>query len=56
MPEISPYLVDWPITAKCNLSCQHCRGMPETELSTERAKELISEIAERLGNFPGILL
>lgn len=41
-----PYFVDWAVTAKCNLSCRHCRGMPGGELSTERAKQLISEIAE----------
>lgn len=42
----SPYLVDWAITPKCNLSCRHCRGMAEEELSTERARKLIAEIAE----------
>jgi len=42
----SPYLVDWAITGKCNLSCRHCRGFPGGELSTERAKKLIAEIAE----------
>lgn len=42
----SPKLVDWAITPKCNLRCRHCRGMPEGELSTERAKRLIGEIAE----------
>jgi len=42
----SPYFVDWAITRNCNLSCRHCRGMPERELSTERAKKLIAEIAE----------
>jgi len=41
-----PHFVDWAITRKCNLSCRHCRGMPEEELSTERAKTLIAEIAE----------
>ena len=41
-----PHFVDWPITRRCNLSCRHCRGMPEVELSTDRAKELIGEIAE----------
>jgi len=39
-------LVDWAITEKCNLSCEHCRGFPKGELSTERAKRLIAEIAE----------
>jgi len=42
----SPYLVDWAITPKCNLNCQHCRGFPEGEISTERASRLIAEIAE----------
>ena len=41
-----PYFVDWAITGKCNLSCRHCRGMPKSELSTERARRLIAEIAE----------
>jgi len=42
----SPYFVDWAITSKCNLSCKHCRGFPQGEVSTERAKKLIAEIAE----------
>ncbi len=42
----SPYLVDWAITSKCDLSCRHCRGFPEGEISTARARDLISEIAE----------
>lgn len=42
----SPHFIDWPITGKCNLSCRHCRGMPKGELSTERAKTVIAEIAE----------
>ena len=42
----SPYFVDWAITGKCNLSCRHCRGVPESELSTERARKLTAEIAE----------
>ena len=42
----SPHFIDWPITGKCSLSYRHCRGMPEEELSTERAKTLIAEIAE----------
>ena len=41
-----PHFVDWAITAKCNLSCRHCRGFSEGELSTERARKLIAEIAE----------
>ena len=42
----SPYLVDWAMTGKCNLHCRHCRGMTQGELSTERARKLITEIAE----------
>lgn len=41
----SPYFVDWAITARCNLSCKHCRGFPKGEVSTERARKLIAEIA-----------
>ena len=40
-----PYFIDWAITARCNLSCKHCRGFPKGEVSTERAKKLIDEIA-----------
>jgi len=40
-----PYFIDWAITARCNLSCQHCRGFPGGEVSTERARKLIAEIA-----------
>ncbi len=42
----SPILIDWAITPRCNLSCRHCRGMAKGELSTERARELVAEIAE----------
>jgi radical SAM protein with 4Fe4S-binding SPASM domain len=41
-----PHMVDWAITGRCNLSCRHCRGVPEAELSTERASSLITEITE----------
>ena len=41
-----PYIVDWAVTGECNLSCRHCRGVPKSEISTERAKKLIDEIAE----------
>ena len=41
----SPYIIDWAITSKCNLSCRHCRGMASGEVSTERARDLIEEIA-----------
>ena len=40
-----PYFIDWAITARCNLSCRHCRGFPGGEVSTERARKLIDEIA-----------
>ncbi len=40
-----PKLVDWATTPKCNLNCRHCRGMAAGELSTERARKLIDEIA-----------
>lgn len=42
----SPHLVDWAITRECNLSCRHCRGVTEGELSTAEAKWLVAEIAE----------
>jgi AdoMet-dependent heme synthase len=41
----SPRLIDWAITPKCNLSCRHCRGMAQGELSTAKARSLIGEIA-----------
>jgi radical SAM protein with 4Fe4S-binding SPASM domain len=40
----SPHLVDWAITDKCNLNCEHCRGFPQGHVSNERARELIEEI------------
>lgn len=40
-----PHFIDWAITARCNLSCKHCRGFPKGEVSTERARKLIAEIA-----------
>ncbi|MDD4984618.1 MAG: radical SAM protein [Dehalococcoidales bacterium] len=46
MPQNSPRLIDWAITPKCNLSCRHCRGMSQGELSTARAQSLIGEIAK----------
>ena len=42
----SPFLIDWAISSECNLTCSHCRGFPTGEVSTERAKKLIGEIAE----------
>jgi radical SAM protein with 4Fe4S-binding SPASM domain len=41
----APYLIDWAITSKCNLSCRHCRGMLYGELTTERALSLVDEIS-----------
>jgi AdoMet-dependent heme synthase len=41
-----PYLIDWALTGRCNLSCRHCRGMAEEDLDNERVKTLIDEIAE----------
>jgi radical SAM protein with 4Fe4S-binding SPASM domain len=42
----SPFFIDWVITGKCNLSCRHCRGTSEGELSPKRALELVDEIAK----------
>jgi len=44
-------LVFWETTKACNLSCRHCRAVPQrkigpTELSTNRAFDLIDAIAE----------
>jgi radical SAM protein with 4Fe4S-binding SPASM domain len=44
-------LVFWETTKACNLSCQHCRAVPQrrlgaTELTTSRAFDLIDQIAE----------
>jgi AdoMet-dependent heme synthase len=44
-------LVFWETTKACNLTCQHCRAVPQrclgpTELSTSRALDLIDEIAK----------
>ncbi len=41
-----PYMVDWAITMKCNLNCQHCRGMTPNELSTEETLKVAQEIVE----------
>jgi radical SAM protein with 4Fe4S-binding SPASM domain len=43
-------LVFWETTKACNLSCRHCRAVPQkklgpTELTTARAFDLIDEIA-----------
>ncbi len=44
-------LVFWETTKACNLTCQHCRAVPQrrlgpTELTTNRAFDLIDQIAE----------
>src|SRR2546427_10280984 len=44
-------LVFWETTKACNLSCRHCRAVPQTargpnELTTARAFDLIDAIAE----------
>ena len=46
MTQNLPRLIDWAITPKCNLSCRHCRGMAQGELSTAKAQDLIGEIAK----------
>ena len=45
-------LVFWETTKACNLSCTHCRAVPQkrlgpTELKTAEAFDLIDQIAER---------
>lgn len=45
-----PLIIDWAVTPRCDLSCRHCRGMAQGELTTERARKLIGEIA---GLHPG---
>ena len=44
-------LVFWETTKACNLTCRHCRAVPQkaigpTELTTRRAFDLIDQIAE----------
>ena len=44
-------LVFWETTKACNLSCRHCRAVPQrhlgpTELKTAQAFDLIDQIAE----------
>ncbi len=44
-------LVFWETTKACNLSCRHCRAVPQrslgpTELTTSRAFDLMDEIAQ----------
>jgi AdoMet-dependent heme synthase len=46
-----PRLIFWETTKACNLTCQHCRAVPQrrlgpTELTTTRALDLIDQIAE----------
>jgi len=42
----SPYFVDWAVTAQCNMTCRHCRGFPKSDVSSQQARRLASEIAE----------
>jgi radical SAM protein with 4Fe4S-binding SPASM domain len=41
---ISPIYVDWAITRKCNLKCQHCVGMEEGELTHSEAISVAENI------------
>ena len=46
-----PRLVAWEVTRNCNLSCVHCRaaasrGPYADELSTEKCREILDQIAE----------
>ena len=46
-----PRLVAWEVTRSCNLNCVHCRAASEKgpyhgELSTDKAKEIIDQIAK----------
>jgi MoaA/NifB/PqqE/SkfB family radical SAM enzyme len=45
-------LVFWETTKACNLSCRHCRAVPQrrlgpTELTTSRAFDLIDQINQQ---------
>ncbi|MDP2729500.1 MAG: radical SAM protein [Dehalococcoidales bacterium] len=39
-----PIYVDWAITSKCNLNCQHCVGMEEGELSHDEVIKVTNDI------------
>jgi len=41
----NPYMVDWAITNKCNLSCLHCRGMNEEELDSETILRVAKDLS-----------
>lgn len=41
----APFMVDWAVSGRCNMSCQHCRGFSQDEVSGEEARRIISEIA-----------
>lgn len=48
-PAIGPVKVQWEITYRCNLKCQHChlwQTKEHDELTTEEAKSFISELKE----------
>lgn len=40
----NPYLIDWPITDKCNLNCLHCRGMASPELDGETVLKVAEQV------------
>lgn len=40
----TPIYVDWAIASKCNLDCQYCVGMEESELSPEQALKVARDI------------
>ncbi len=39
-----PIYVDWVITNKCNLNCQHCVGMEEGELTHDELIKIANEV------------
>jgi GeoRSP system SPASM domain protein len=41
---ITPYMIDWAITNRCNLNCLHCRGMAEEELDGGTVLKIAEEI------------
>jgi len=40
----NPYMIDWAITNRCNLSCLHCRGMAKKELNSSIVLKVAEEI------------
>lgn len=41
-----PFMIDWAITNKCNLSCLHCRGMDVKELDSKTILRVAQEISD----------